>query len=162
MTCVFFSRSKGPERQLSNFFPCDVPHENVLFPSIENAFQAAKYLRSTRPEVFVELASMTPAEARSAGSKTGMRRRGAALDVAAWDRDSVGVMERLVAIRVVQDPGYRSAIAAARKEGTALLHFERSGKKSFWGGSFPAGCERVPANFVGRNMLGKILMKCDV
>lgn len=156
---LFFSRAKGErERRLSNFFPARVEYRGVVFPAVENAFQAAKFLYSTRPELFRTLVDMSPAQARSAGSKTGMRRLGAQLiDAHEWDRNSVAIMKELVERRMHTDAEFRAIVEAARRDGTALLHFERSGGRSRWGGSFPKGCERAPENFVGQNLLGKIM-----
>jgi ribA/ribD-fused uncharacterized protein len=156
----FFSKSKGAlERRLSNFYPARVEYKGVVFPSIENAFQAAKYECSSKPDVFRDLAraEMTPAMAKSAGSKTGMKKRGAVLDVAKWNDQSVAIMKRLVKSRMKTDDLYRKTILLARKQGLPIYHFERSCAKSFWGGCFRKGEAHLAKNFVGENMLGKIL-----
>jgi ribA/ribD-fused uncharacterized protein len=156
---LFHSRARKPvERMLSNFHPSPVVYEGVRFPSVENAFQAAKFLRSTRPDLFASLAGLTPAEAKRRGSKSGMKAVGAVLDAPRWDSESVGVMKALVALRMDADAEFRRVVEDGRRAGLAFLHFERSGARSFWGGCFPKGAPRTPAGFVGRNTLGKILM----
>lgn len=165
MYLLFWSRAKGAdEKRLSTFFPCRVEYRGVAFPCVENAFQAAKFLYSTRPELFdtLDWQGMSASEAKSAGSKSGMRRLGARLTrVQQWDKDSAGIMKELMQCRMRTDGEFRRIVQAARADGTALLHFERSGARSRWGGSFPKGCERVPEKFVGHNLLGKILMSLD-
>lgn len=157
----FWSKSSSPDaRHLSNFAPAPLEYRGVAFPSVENAFQAAKYLRSTRPEVFETLARMTPAAAKTAGGKAGMKRVGATLDVAAWDGDSPGVMRELIALRVASDERFREQLAVARAHNTHLLHFERPPRTGLavWGGHFPQR-SRALADFRGRNTLGRIMME---
>lgn len=155
---LFFSKAADPDaRYLSNFQPARVELDGVVYPSVENAFQAAKYLRSDRPDLAPALARMAPAEAKSAGSRSGMRRRGATLDLRRWDVESEGVMRRLVAQRLRTDARFRGIVARARAAGTRLLHFERSCERSIWGGCFPTGSPRTVHAFRGGNLLGRIL-----
>lgn len=58
---------------------------NRTFPSIENAFQACKYAFSDNPTLMTTLETCSPKEAKSAGSKTGMKKRKTALDVSVWN-----------------------------------------------------------------------------
>ena len=156
----FFSKSKGfLEKRLSNFYPSPVYYNGFMYPSIENAFQAAKYECSSKPGIAEELAErrVTPAMAKSLGSKSGMKKRGAVLDVNKWNAKSVRMMKQLVNSRMKTDGLYREIILKARKDKVPFFHFERSGRKSFWGGNFPQGTSQIPSNFVGENMLGKIL-----
>ena len=155
---LFFSKARDlTARYLSNFTEAPVEYNGVVFPSIENAFQAAKFLHSTKPHLFAELASMTPAEAKSAGSRTGMKKRGATLDLATWDKVSLTLMKQLVEQRMKTDARYKEIIEQGRRDGVAFLHFERSGAKSLWGGSFPKDFPKAPAYFHGANRLGRIL-----
>ena len=165
---LFFSRAKGAdEKHLSTFAPCRIEYRGVVFASVEHAFQAAKFLYSTKPELFASSAwaDMEPSAAKSAGSKSGMRRLGTRLiRVEDWDRDSVAIMTDLVRLRMDADQRFRRLVETARRDGTALLHFERPGRfrESKWGGSFAKDLPRLPENFVGRNLLGKILMGLDL
>lgn len=153
---VFHSRARDPDGQtLSNFFPCLLEVDGHRFTSIEAAFQAFKYRFSTRPELFAKLSGVEAKTARRMGSKTGMMRNGAVLDVERWNAASEEVMRSLVQLRLLTDPAYASVLRKAREEGTVLLHFERSGALSRWGGSFSRKDRKV---FQGNNLLGKILM----
>ena len=94
---TFWSKSKHPDhRYLSNFelIPggIRVPDDffilymrNRTFPSIENAFQACKYAFSDNPTLMTTLETCSPKEAKSAGSKTGMKKRKTTLDVSVWN-----------------------------------------------------------------------------
>lgn len=156
---LFFSGSKDADaKYLSNFQPASVEFMGVVYPSIEHAFQAAKFQRSDKPALASRLLFMDAKGAKSAGSKTAMKRAGATLDVARWNQDSLAVMKHLVAQRMKTDPLYRRMIEEGRRAGTRFLHFERSGAKSIWGGFFPQGASRdTAAAFVGQNLLGRIL-----
>jgi len=163
----FYSKSKtATARHLSNFHvvPEKLVYRGVAFPSVENAFQAAKYLHSTRPELFETLAHMTPAAAKSAGGKGGMKKVGAVLDVDAWTSENVRVMRELITIRAAVDEEFRRHLGMARARGLKLLHFERpprGGGLAFWGGSFANATHRELADFRGENMLGRIMMDCN-
>jgi ribA/ribD-fused uncharacterized protein len=61
----------GPNRFLSNFYPCEVQFEGYLYPTVEHAFQAAK---STNQEVreAIRLAE-TPSQAKTLGRQVDLR-----------------------------------------------------------------------------------------
>ena len=106
----FYSKSKdcddlgslgeGPEEKmqisnwrkiLSNFHPSVITVQGNTFPSVEHYFHAAKYMCSNRPDYAKELqvggsvGSQSPLEAKRAGSKSGMTRVSATLDVRRWN-----------------------------------------------------------------------------
>lgn len=158
---IFHSRSKNLRyRYLSNFqtiqngltIPDDFIIRGVVgytFPSVENAFQACKYaISSLGVEPFL---NCTPSEAKSLGSKKGMKSKGATLDTFIWNDISYNVMESLIRVRARVDETFRLMLLRCRLTGTLLFHFERSGEKSYWGGYFKDG------RWVGQNKLGHIL-----
>lgn len=171
----FYSKSKEYiGKRLSNFYvgPGGVLYRGITFPSIEHAFQAAKYMYTLPPTTgdFVDttpsqrfsavadvIAKMTPEGAKRAGSRSGMKQYAVQLDVKKWNADSVDVMKALVASRMKRDDLYRTLVNGGRREGIVFLHFERSCARSEWGGCFKAGEPRVVSNFKGQNKLGKIL-----
>ena len=163
----FHSRSKGAdEKYLSNFSDAvHIPYKGVSFPSIENAFQAAKYLFSSRPDCFASIAKMTPVQARSAGSKSGMKKLGAVLDASKWNDASTRIMKVLVNTRVTHDERFRRILTKARKNDIKLLHYEsargKKGAEPYWGGYFKDGKKTLDA-FYGKNMLGEIMMHADL
>ena len=58
---------------LSNFYPCDVLYSEVIFPSLENAYQAAKYSGEDALNVCQEFAGFTPGKAKRKGRKLPLR-----------------------------------------------------------------------------------------
>lgn len=171
MALVFFSKSKNLDaRYLSNFtimsglkienihFP--TPNkvlDNKVFPSIEHAFQGYKLAISNAPESIInELIDSTDAkEVKRMGSKKFFKENGLVLDISSWTSESVDLMRYLVRQRLHIDLKYREIIKNAIDNNVKLYHFERSGKKSLWGGFF----EKQTGKWVGQNRLGKMLME---
>ena len=81
-----------------------------------------------------------------------MALRGVDLDTRAWLEARERAMRAICEARWEQDATFRRVLRAVDAKGWYLLHFERSGAKSFWGGFEKDG--RVQ----GRNALGEILM----
>ena len=191
-TVLFFSLSADDDaRTLSNF--CEVPGKlaipgdfeveglrNKSFPSVENAFQAAKYARYAEPTYLSYLSAdpkqgsldrsasrskersideladkLTPRQARTFGGKAGMRENNLELSLKPWEEASPGIMEALIRLRHRQDAAFEVAIEKFAREGKKFYHFERSGSKSFWGGHFP----RDGGPWAGGNRLGEIMNK---
>jgi hypothetical protein len=63
-------------------------------------------------------------------------------------------MKDLVNLRYSNDKEFKQIIDNAKSKNIELLHFERSGKSSYWGGCMKNG------EWVGENVLGKLLMMC--
>ena len=159
----FYSGAKNAtEKYLSTFQPASVIYNGVTFPSIEHGFQAAKFLFSTRPDLFKSFAAKTSLDAKRAGGKGAFKKAGAVLDSAAWNAHSQDVMKALVRSRVRRDSLYRKIIQLARKENIALLHYEKAfgkrGAEPFWGGYF----QKESGAFYGKNTLGKIMMSTNL
>lgn len=159
---TFWSRSKHPDhRYLSNFesVPGGVRiHDDFFilymrgrtFPSIENAFQACKYAFSDNPSCMTALETCSPKEAKSAGSKTGMKKKKTTLDVKLWNKMSYECMSELLNIRYHSDERFKRIIDDARSEGKTFGHIETRGSY-LWGGCMKNG------QWVGENRLGKIM-----
>jgi len=170
-TVVFFSRSRlSPALQhglprtwrqvLSNFYPADLVIDGAPYASIEHYFQGQKALCSDRPEIAAWFRSDTtgpdaidpePLAAKKAGGKGAYRRIGATLDPAVWEQQRVTVTRTALTARWEQDALYRAVLHSTR--GLNLLHFERAGARSFWGGSL----RKVDGQPQGGNQLGKML-----
>jgi predicted NAD-dependent protein-ADP-ribosyltransferase YbiA (DUF1768 family) len=155
----FYSGAKNAtERYLSTFQPASVIYNGVMFPSIEHGFQAAKFLYSSRPDLFESFTAKTSLDAKRAGGKGAFKKVGAVLDSTAWNAHSQNVMKALVRSRVQRDSMFRRIIRLARKENVALLHYEKAfgkrGAEPFWGGYF----QKESNAFYGKNTLGKIMM----
>lgn len=175
MYIYFYSKSRGYiEKYLSNFTHLDRPikWKTQRFPTVEHAFQASKYLYTEperRPDLFKRFAvgqdygKLPAAKVKSLGGRAAMKRLGVTLDMTRWNQVNRDIMKSLIRLRVKTDKLFREILKKANKDGMRFFHFERSGKRSYWGGFFPAEAKRVhepkPAakHFVGRNELGKIL-----
>lgn len=124
---------KGRWSFLSNFFPVEVPYEGVVYPSVEHAYQAAKFPVEMRQS----FRAGTPAYAKKKGRQPGMRPD--------WDELKLAIMEDLVRQKF-QNPKLRILL-----ESTGQVHLEEG---NWWGDTFWGVCRGL-----GRNELGKILMK---
>lgn len=126
---------QGGYRFLSNFYPCEITHDGIEYPSTEHAFQAAKTLDFRKRFLISKL--RTPAEAK---------RRGRLVDLRPdWDACRVQVMWELCSQKFARHPGLRRELLAT---GSALLV-----EGNTWGDTFWGVCRGQ-----GENHLGKILM----
>ncbi len=121
-------------RFLSNFYPCEIQYEGLSYPSVENAYQAAKALD---PGVRKPFQTCTAAEAKKMG-------RGLYL-LEGWDDRRLQVMEQLVREKFKDSELARALLATGEAE---LV------EGNCWGDCFWGVC-----NGQGDNHLGKILMK---
>lgn len=165
---LFYSKSKSKadlgkaipadwRRQLSNFWPQEVEVDGRKYPNPEAAFQAAKALMSSKPEMAKEFEvggsiGPDPADAKKAGSKKAYKAAGATLKAADWDKVRNEAMMNVLKARYATDAMFRQILEATLKANILLLHYERSGAKSYWGGAVKDG------EIVGENMLGRLLM----
>lgn len=124
----------GQYRYLSNFFSCDVIWDDVTYPSVENAYQAAK---CERPEDRIYFETCKAVEAKKKGKKVKLR--------AGWDNIKLLVMESLLRQKFSTEPLKKYLLATGTEE---------IQEGNWWGdvywGVFMG---------VGENHLGKILMK---
>ena len=154
---TFWSRSKNPaHRYLSNFQPSPlvIPSDFFIsyvtgytFPSVENAFQACKYAYSDGPIHIQELTGCSAKEAKSMGSKGGMKKRRTVLDVKTWNSVSYECMSELLKLRFDQDPQFRDTILSTDGK---FYHIETR-PPYVWGGCMKDGV------WVGQNRLGEIM-----
>lgn len=119
---------------LSNFTPCPIRYEGILYPSVEHAFQGCK---CARPEDRAKIAMLaTPALAKKAGRRVQMRED--------WDLVKVGVMRELLRIKF-SNPALREKLLAT---GDAVLIEGNTWNDTFWG----------VCRGQGENNLGRLLM----
>ena len=158
-------------------------NEGLQFSSVEQAFHYAKFRFTTKTmsdseildpllhypailtesipisfdqvddDTFAKIIRPFMVQVKGSSGKGKMKKAGYALNVGAWDVARVAVMEHLLRARFGSDGEFRSILSAS--QGKYLLHFERSGRKSFWGGSLNKA-DQTPQ---GQNTLGKMMMK---
>jgi predicted NAD-dependent protein-ADP-ribosyltransferase YbiA (DUF1768 family) len=177
MDLLFHSKSKLDDgKYLSNFARLETGSENCVlkidhemfqtpndilknkeFLSIEHAFQCYKLAISGASEdVIDKLMSLEDMkEVKKMGGKGSFKKLKLELDVKKWSGISDNLMRHLVKQRLLVDNKYKSIVQKYVSNGGKLYHFERSGIKSKYGGYF----EKPTGNWVGQNLLGKMIME---
>ena len=123
-----------------NFSSFRVLVDDVLYPTVEHAYQAIKFLESA-PEIAKEITecySAHDAQKIAYANKDKQRKD--------WDDIKLDVMEKLLRLKLDQNPYVKKKLLQTGD----LLICEDSPKDSFWG---------IGYNRDGRNELGKLWMK---
>jgi predicted NAD-dependent protein-ADP-ribosyltransferase YbiA (DUF1768 family) len=130
---------------------------------VEHAFQAAKYLCSSPKDLAIRQVAMftndskfDAREAKKRGGRKYMSTLGVKLDIKRWGAISRNIMTTLLRSRWHHDSEFREILIETQRQGLHLVHFERSGRKSFWGGCVSKDDNRT---VLGQNMLGKMMME---
>lgn len=124
---------QGQYRWLSNFWPANVFLDGRLFPSVENAYQAAK----THPSARGQFLRCTPGDAKRLGRKCQVR--------GDWEQVRLDVM-----LDLVRQKFCAGSELGSRLTGTGSAELIEG---NTWGDTFWGVCRGV-----GDNNLGKILM----
>lgn len=128
---------RGKYRWLSNFWLDQVVYEGLVYPSTENAFQAAKSTdRSTRREFL----SISPSEAKKLGMTIMLRED--------WDDIKLDVMKQLNHNKFTRGSYLANKLLDT---GHQVLMEGNTWKDVYWGVDLYTG--------IGANNLGKILMR---
>jgi hypothetical protein len=104
-------------------------------------------------DTFAKIIRPFMVEVKKSSGKGKMKKAGYTLNVGAWDVARVAVMEHLLRSRLGSDDKFRSILMGSK--GKYLLHFERSGRNSFWGGSL----DKTDQTPQGKNTLGQMMMQ---
>lgn len=128
---------KGEMRFLSNFYAAKVEFEGVLYPSAENAYQAAK---CKRPEERAQFVNISAAEAKKLGKEVDLRDD--------WDDVKDSIMKA-----IVSDKFSRNSELAEKliQTGKSVLVEGNTWHDTYWGVDLASGR--------GKNKLGEILME---
>lgn len=126
----------GTFRFLSNFWPCKIHYEGLDYPSVENAYQAAKYPKNQRAEFTMV----------SAGKSKKMGKVAPGLDVKKWDKGKYEIMAWLVFQKFTMHQTLKEMLLAT--DDAELIEANHWGDE-WWG---------VNENGEGKNNLGRILM----
>lgn len=132
----------GPYRFLSNFYPCVVELDTLVFPSGEHAYQAAKMRERSVMELFTNPA-MTANEAKQLPKRMGM-----AYSQAKWDELKYDIMARVVFDKFARNLELREKLRAT---GDRRLSEHNWWKDTYWG--YDVNLKQ------GENNLGKLLMR---
>ena len=128
---------QGEYRFLSNFWPCKIPYLEHLYPSVENAYQAAK---CNSPEDRAQFITISAGEAKRLGRRIQIKDD--------WDDIKLDVMEFLVTRKFLR---YTSLMDKLKETGSAEIVEGNYWGDSYWGVDLKTNS--------GRNELGKILMR---
>lgn len=128
----------GEYRFLSNFWPAPVFLETVEFPTVEQAYQAAKFNPSI-PAIRQKIYAATPAEAKR------IAREYAVLTRFDWHKVRYNLMHHLVHQKFTR---HKHLADMLRATGAAELV-----EGNWWNDTYWGVCQGV-----GHNYLGKILM----
>lgn len=127
---------KGNYEFLSNFAPCYIRYEGVLYTSVECAFQAAKV---SDINIKKQIAQLTPKDAKKYGKKVKLR--------SDWDNIRIDIMRELLKIKFNDDHfGYRQKLV---NTGDSYIEEGNKHHDTFWG----------VCNGIGENHLGKLIME---
>ena len=125
----------GSYRYLSNFWGCRVEFDGATYPSVENAYQAAKTLDLGARKPF-EICSAS--EAKRFGKKLELRED--------WEDVKLDIMYQLVNYKFLNNTNLEVLLASTNNE--ELI------EGNYWGDTFWGVC-----NGEGENHLGRILMR---
>lgn len=128
---------KDEYRWLSNFWPAEVGYEDRVYPSVENAYQAAKTIDKKARKPFE---TYKPGEAKRAGKALRIRDD--------WDEIKLNVMRHLLQQKFHSCGNLSKKLLAT---GNAKLMEGNNWNDRYWGVS--------PVGGVGLNMLGILLME---
>ena len=164
----FFSGSKFPHCQFSNFYEVDIEMAEGVFPSVEHYFQGMKFVPEDRKRFMkggdldkrkATRASNSKVEmekgrfAKSAGSKSGSAKYNLTLATDGLDREVAKCrMKRALEKKFEEEP-FKSALLETGK--TRLIHIPLRGKTDFWTGKR----DKKTGEIVGENTMGELLME---
>ena len=129
----------GDYRWLSNFHICSVYYEGLLYPSSENAYQAAKVVENFRHH----LLSCTPANSKKEWKKHPRIDK----SKEQWDGRKYYIMSEIVFDKFNRNPDLKQKLI---ETGDKYLEETNHWKDVWWGVDIKLG---------GQNNLGKLLMK---
>lgn len=132
----------GTFRFLSNFWPAEVTFEEIAYPSVEHAYVAAKTLDLKLREEIRDIPKA--GKVKALGRKITIR--------SDWsDELRLTIIEPLVRQKFSNNPEL--------KEMLLLTGDEEIVESNYWHDNFFGSCTCEKCNNVGKNNLGKILMK---
>lgn len=130
---------QGEYRWLSNFWPCSIKFEGLTYPSVENAYQAAKFA----PDLRLPFMTMKAGEAKRRGKE------GIGFIGTKWAGKTLELMKMLNLEKFSEKNP--KLLQKLLDTGDAVIEEGNRWGDEFWGINLDTG--------VGRNELGKILME---
>jgi ribA/ribD-fused uncharacterized protein len=137
------SFERGEYRFLSNFYRANVVFEDVVYPTAEHAYQAAKTIIPAQREIILHCS--TPGAAKREGRLVTLRED--------WDQIKLDVMKKILESKF-QDASLRTRL---KQTITEELVEGNDWHDNFWGICSPCALCTSQGK-VGENMLGQLLM----
>lgn len=131
---------------LSNFQYAEIMYNGIVFPTIENAFQAAKSLDKTEQLKFKTVA---PNEAKKLGRKITLR--------SDWETVKADIMKHLLEQKFPLNPNHKNYWLSQKllQTGNGMIVEENTWHDNVWGACTCKKCQ----NKTHRNLLGQLLME---
>jgi ribA/ribD-fused uncharacterized protein len=148
-------------KHLSNFSEHDVEYDGYVYPTVEHAFQALKYSCTEKPELVnairEQYKNKTANEAKSSGSKAGMKKMNVSLNLKCWDNKKDSIMRALIQSKLQRHPEILEILSVVRDNGYTLVHHARTDME--WGAHVNYDDEKhITGIKEGVNKLGEIYM----
>lgn len=124
---------RGSKYFLSNFYNCKIKYEGIIYPSVENAYQASKTLNLEERKQFINI---SPKHAKYLGKKIKLRNNHCNL--------KLGIMKELLQIKF----NNKELKLKLLNTGDEWLEEKNTWNDTYWG----------TCNGIGENNLGKLLM----
>ena len=139
---------RGEYEFLSNFYECPngVEFEGLIYPTSENAYQAAK-VHDFRRKIFTQI---TPKEAKKLGRKYPMRYEMKSPET------RIKVMKQILRNKFKRNPELKQKLL---ETGDVILVEGNTWNDTFWGVDLNSPCNNCEYGYEGKNMLGKLLME---
>lgn len=129
---------QGDNRWLSNFWPAKIQIGDIVYPTVEHAYVAAKPIMPFTPADLEWFLTLTPAKAKKVGRELDVRPD--------WDDVKIHLMQQFTELKYSTDnPELRSRLI---KTGDEEIIEENTWGDTFWG----------ICNGEGHNWLGIIIM----
>jgi ribA/ribD-fused uncharacterized protein len=128
----------GANQYLSNFYRCHFDWDNIIWPSSEHAYQAAKVKHPKARKAFSRITS--PADTKQLGKVLQLRED--------WEEVKLSIMTEIVYAKFSQNSDLKEKLLLT---GEAILEEGNTHRDVYWG-----ICP--PGSFNGQNHLSRILM----
>lgn len=143
MSKIMFQRKNNNYREFSNYYISRFVYDNILWDSVEAAFQAQKSLDT---EIRKQFASLTPGQAKSRGRKVLLRPD--------WETVKYNLMYKICLEKFKQNEDLKEILLST---GDALLVENTTGwHDNIWG---CCTCARCRVANTSKNLLGVTLMR---
>jgi len=133
---------KNEYRFLSNFYPCQIKHNNKIFPTAEHLYQV---LKTTNLDIQENIRILkTPGAAKHTGKKVQLRKD--------WETVKLQIMEYVIKQKFNQNNALKNKLLSTYP---AIIIEGNLWHDNYWGSCYCNYCQ----NISGDNNLGHILMK---